>query len=219
MGIHGARQKRPGGVTILWASIAFPAFISGLWGLCVAFFPNILEQAGGVERMFAIPLIGFVHTAGGGIASITGPFQFLSSLRRRVPRLHIWLGRIYLTAVGSSAIAGLYLSPGSLAANTFGIAFIGLALAWLYTGWMAYASIRKGDVEAHRRWMIRNFALTYAAVTLRIEMPLLILAGMGPILALNIVGWTCWIPNLLAVEWWFRRRAKAHGQTQHTIAQ
>ncbi len=185
--------------------IAVPAFISGLWGLYVAFFPGVLAQAGGEERMFGIYLIGFLHTAGGGLASLIGPFQFLNALRCKWPQLHRWLGRAYLLAVGLGAIAGLYLSPGSLAANTFGIAFIFLAVAWFYTGWMAYAAIRQRDVVAHQVWMVRNFALTYAAVTLRVEMPVLILAGMGPIMALNVVGWTCWIPNLLAVEWWMRR--------------
>ena len=35
--------------------------------------------------------------------------------------------------------------------------------------------------------------------------PLLIAAGIDPIMALNIVGWTCWVPNLVVVEWWMRR--------------
>jgi uncharacterized membrane protein len=199
------RRRLPSGrVSRLWIVMAIPAVISGIWGLYVAFFPDVLEQAGGKERMFAIYAIGFAHTAGGGIASLIGPFQFLTAIRRRAPRVHVWLGRAYLAAVGVGALAGLFLSPGSLAANTFGIAFICLAAAWFYTGWMAFASIRQRNVEAHQVWMIRNFALTYAAVTLRVEMPLLILAGMEPIMALNVVGWMCWIPNLLLVEWWMR---------------
>ncbi len=158
-------------------------------------------------RMFEIAAIGYAHTLGGMIASLIGPFQFLGSVRRRAPRVHVWLGRVYLVCVGLSGLAGLYLSPGSYASNTYGIAFIALALVWLYTGTRAYLSIRGGDVAAHRRWMIRNYALTYAAVTLRVEMPLLIvLGGLAPIAAFNIVGWTCWVPNLLVVEAWFRRR-------------
>lgn len=190
-----------------WAVMAALAVASGLWAIFVALAHDML--AGGEwDRMFMIPAIGLAHTIGGGVAAIIGPFQFLGSLRRRRPRVHVWLGRTYLVAVGLSGLAGLYLSPGSLAANTLGIAFICLALAWLYTGWQAYVTIRRRDVMAHRRWMIRNFALTYAAVTLRIEMPILVVAGMDPILALNVVGWTCWIPNLIAVEWWIRRPAR-----------
>lgn len=202
---------KAGGQIAWWALIAIPSFISGIWALYVAAFPQIMDQAGGYERMWAIPIIGFMHTAGGGIASLIGPLQFLKRLRRRQLNWHRWMGRVYLTAVGLSALAGLYLSPGSLAANTFGVAFIALAAAWFYTGWMAYATVRAGDVAAHRRWMIRNFALTFAAVTLRVEMPLLIMAGLHPIMALNVVGWLCWVPNLMAVEWWMRNRDKEAG--------
>jgi uncharacterized membrane protein len=159
------------------------------------------------DRMFTIATIGYAHTLGGAIATMIGPFQFLGSLRRRHRRVHAWLGRLYLSCVGLSALAGLYLSPNSYARNTFGIAFIALALAWLYTGTKAYLAIRGREVEAHRRWMVRNYALTYAAVTLRFEMPLLIVGfGMAPITALNIVGWLCWVPNLIIVEMWMRRR-------------
>jgi len=48
-------------------------------------------------------------------------------------------------------------------------------------------------------------------VTLRVEMPLLILfAGMSAIRALDVVGWLCWLPNLFVVEQFLARgRAKA----------
>jgi uncharacterized membrane protein len=188
------------------------------WGLLLlgarlasgnAFLFVLLDSYDPVQksRMFEIPVVGYAHTLGGAIATLIGPFQFLGALRRRYPRWHVWLGRVYLTCVGVSALAGLYLSPESAARNTFGIAFIALALAWLYTGTKAYLTIRARDVAAHRRWMIRNYALTYAAVTLRFQMPLFILVGgLSPMTALDIVGWFCWVPNLILVEWWMRRR-------------
>jgi hypothetical protein len=73
---------------------------------------------------------------------------------------------------------------------------------------MAYRMIRLRKIAAHRRWMIRNFALTYAAVTLRLEMPLLGMA-FGDVLGYQLVAWVCWIPNLLVAEaivrGWLRR--------------
>lgn len=199
----------------LWWLMAVPAFLSGLWGLYVSIaYPDLGAH---YARMFAVPAIAFIHTAGGATASLIGPFQFLDRFRRHSPRSHRWLGRVYLIVVGLSGLGGIYLSPGSLAANTFGVAFIALALAWLYTGWNAYATIRRGDVAAHRRWMIRNFALTYAAVTLRIEMPIYMIMGMDEILALNVSGWSCWVPNLIFVEWWIRRRDGGKGMSASAL--
>jgi uncharacterized membrane protein len=118
------------------------------------------SAVGQKARMFEIAAIGYAHTVGGLIGTLIGPFQFLGAMRRHYPRVHVWLGRAYLTCVGLSGLAGLYLSPGSYASNTFGVAFIALALAWLYTGTRAYLAIRGRDVQAHRRWMVRNYALT-----------------------------------------------------------
>jgi hypothetical protein len=51
--------------------------------------------------------------------------------------------------------------------------------------------------------MIRNYALTFAAVTLRIYLPL-----MTPFLfhgdflaAYRTISWLCWVPNLAIAEW------------------
>jgi hypothetical protein len=46
-----------------------------------------------------------------------------------------------------------------------------LAVLWFLTGLEAYRTVRRGNIEAHRRWMIGNFALTLAAVTLRNQLP------------------------------------------------
>ncbi|MEQ9003518.1 MAG: DUF2306 domain-containing protein, partial [Pseudomonadales bacterium] len=64
------------------------------------------------------------------------------------------------------------------------------------------------DIDGHRRWMVRNFALTFAAVTLRLELGLLTGAlGWSFDHAYLTVAWLCWVPNLVVAEWWLLRPA------------
>lgn len=143
-----------------------------------------------------------LHIAASTIALVLGPLQFSARLRQRHTQVHRWLGRIYLgVGVLVGGTAGLYMARfafGGLAAQA---GFAMLALAWLYTGLRAYLSIRRGAVDEHRRWMVRNFALTLAAVTLRLYMPLGMVSGIPFEVAYPVIAWLCWVPNLLVAQW------------------
>ena len=69
---------------------------------------------------------------------------------------------------------GEYAFGGPLAK----LGFAGLAIAWLFTGARAFVAARTRDFVSHRRWMIRNFALTFAAVTLRLYLPPVFIVGL-----------------------------------------
>ncbi|MEW5940938.1 MAG: DUF2306 domain-containing protein [Chloroflexota bacterium] len=155
----------------------------------------------------------FVHAFSGGIALILGPFQFLSRLRDRKPRLHRWMGRIYLTSVLLGGLSAFLIAPGMISGLVGEFGLISLGILWLWTGWMAYSNIRAGRVQVHRDWMTRNFALTFAAVTLRLWLGLLIFSQIpfletrygGDFEALftevyRVVMWLCWVPNLIVAE-------------------
>jgi hypothetical protein len=58
----------------------------------------------------------------------------------------------------------------------------------------------------HRAWMLRSYALTFAAVTLRIWLPLSQIAGIPFQEAYAAIAWLCWVPNLVVVEWFILRR-------------
>ena len=82
-----------------------------------------------------------------------------------------------------------------------------LAVLWFFTGLQAYLKVRRGDITAHRQWMIRNFALSLAAVTLRNYLPLMLFALHWSFHTSYItVSWLCWVPNLLVAEWLIRRK-------------
>lgn len=148
-----------------------------------------------------------LHIAGGLGALLTGPWQFSRKLRARAISLHRWLGRFYLIEVGLGSLAGLAMAFVSEEGMPTHLGFGALAVFWFFTGMQAYRKIRRGDIEGHRQWMIRNFALTFAAVTLRNWMPLMLFALHWPFRPTYIiVSWLCWMPNLLIAEWIVRRK-------------
>ena len=55
--------------------------------------------------------------------------------------------------------------------------------------------------------MLRSYALTFAALTLRMWLPVLI-AGLGMSFesAYQIVSWLAWVPNLVVMEGYIRMR-------------
>jgi uncharacterized membrane protein len=143
-----------------------------------------------------------LHIAGGMGALLAGPWQFSRKLRARRLNLHRWMGRFYLLSVALGSIAGFAMALVSEQGLPTHFGFGILAVLWFATALQAYRSIRRGEIDAHRQWMIRNFALSLAAVTLRIYMPLMLGIFHWPFRATYItVSWLCWIPNLLIAEW------------------
>ncbi len=142
-----------------------------------------------------------MHIAGGVIALAVGPFQFPAAFRNRHLTLHRWLGRGYLVAVLVGSIAGLGVALNAFGGPVSHAGFGLLAVLWFSTGAMAYIRARQLRFRSHREWMIRNFSLTFAAVTLRLWLPLLVGAfGLEFVTSYVTVSWLCWVPNVLVAE-------------------
>lgn len=148
------------------------------------------------------------HVVFSALALATGPFQFFPALRAR-RRLHRALGYVYFVGVIGGGIGGFctaFIAYGGLVGRMgFGL----LALAWLWTGLAAVHAARQRDFAAHERWAVRSFALTFAAVTLRLYMPLFFGAGVAFEDFYPVLGWLCWVPNLVFVEWVLLRPHRA----------
>jgi uncharacterized membrane protein len=154
-----------------------------------------------------------VHIAGGIGALLAGPWQFSQKLRNRALNFHRWLGRFYLLEVALGSVAGLGMALVSQEGLPTHMGFGILAMLWFLTGLQAYRKVRQGDIAAHRQWMIRNFALTLAAVTLRVEMPFMLAVLHWSFRVTFItVSWLCWVPNLIVAEWMVRRGGNASRQ-------
>ncbi|WP_241525845.1 DUF2306 domain-containing protein [Pseudophaeobacter leonis] len=154
------------------------------------------------------PVAFYLHVGLAPVALALLPFQFWRGLRRRRPGWHRWIGRGYGVAILLSGLGGLKMAIGTTSGPVAGLGFGLLALLWLgVTGrgiWLAM----QGRIADHRRWMIRLGALTFAAVTLRLYLPLLF-ATLGEEAGYSLVAWVSWVPNALLAEWFIRRKGKA----------
>ena len=161
-------------------------------------------------RFAEVPLFAAFHVIGGGTILIIGGFQFIAAIRARRIAVHRWMGRAYLSGVLIGGIGGLVLAFGAAGGPVARIGFGLLAIVWLTSGTLAYRAVRSGDLGRHRLWVTRNYALAFAAVMLRIQLPIL-QGGFGLDFESSyaIVAWLSWVPNLILVDWWLRAPARA----------
>jgi uncharacterized membrane protein len=224
------KKNLPWGILAFFAIVIVLTAVGPYMTFDASNFNNATER---FKSVLAIQYIGlFVHAVSGGIALLLGPFQFLIKLRNRHPILHRWTGRIYLTAILFGGISAFIIAPGIISGLVGQFGLLMLAILWLWTGLMAYINIRAGNVEIHHEWMIRNYALTFAAATLRIwlgvligtQIPFLETKYAGNFEALfvevyRVVMWISWVPNLIIAEILIERRHSSPLALKLTTAQ
>lgn len=161
--------------------------------------PNVMAN------LFARPFLD-IHVAGAATALLVGSFQFLGGLRARRPGLHRALGRVYVAGCLAGGLGGFVLAFGSTAGPIATTGFALLGAAWIATTVQAWRLAMARRIAEHQAWMIRSFALTLAAVTLRLYLPLAAMSGAHFVEAYRAIAFLCWVPNLLLAEAWLRRR-------------
>lgn len=142
------------------------------------------------------------HIAASGFAMILGAFQFSKTLRRKAPTVHRWMGYGYFLACVVGGFAGGAIAMSSTAGPIAGFGFFTLAFLWVPFTLLALAAAMRKDFVGHERWMIRSFALTFGAVTLRLYLPIAIIQNHGdfPLDAYRAIAWLAWVPNLIVAE-------------------
>ncbi len=188
----------------LWISALAVALVS--WR--VLLLPLDLAMPAVAHYRPEVPLALFAHLLGGPLALLLAPFQLWGGLRRRHPALHRWSGRLYGLAVLTGGLGSLALLPHFTGTAFALTGFAALAVLWLAFTALGIARARAGDIAAHRRWMRRSVALTLAAVTLRLVMAPLMLAGWSVVETYQITAWGSWLLNLALLELWQARRAR-----------
>ena len=144
----------------------------------------------------------YVHVFSAILVLPAGYTQFSSRIRATAPNLHKRMGRLYvwvtlLLAGPSGLVLGIYANGGPSSQTAFCL----LAVGWMYTTYMAMRSVSRRQIAAHRAWMMRSFALTLSAITLRAWKYVLVWAfHPRPMDVYRVVAWLGWTLNLLVVE-------------------
>jgi len=149
----------------------------------------------------------FVHVYASLWVLLAGFTQFSSRIQDYYPRLHRTFGYIYVTDVllitgPAGLLMGVYANGGMPSK----IAFVTLAVLWIACTATALTKAKQGDFAAHRRFMMRSYALTFSAVTLRAwKYAITNTVELPPMDVYRAVAWLGWVPNIIAAEFLIRR--------------
>ncbi|MGV3630011.1 MAG: DUF2306 domain-containing protein [Bacteroidota bacterium] len=150
----------------------------------------------------------YVHVFSSAFVIISGLLQFNRWTIRSYPKIHKVSGYVYVSCLllisGPGAlIMSLYANGGFWPQLSFTL----LSVLWI--GFTLYALIlvyKKRYVD-HGNWLLRSYALTLSAVTLRFYLMIFdfLDVPLGPIESYTIVAYASWIPNLIFAEILIRR--------------
>lgn len=145
----------------------------------------------------------FTHVFTSILVLVAGFTQFSKTFLKQQPKLHRTVGYIYviniLMVTGPSGLLMSFYANGGVSSQT---AFVLLSVLWIgFTAMALYKAIKK-DFKAHRIFMIRSFALTLSAITLRCWKVLLVnFTDVQPMDRYRIIAWLGWTLNLIIAEW------------------
>ncbi len=179
--------------------MAFMSYRFTVLGMDAA-FPEMIGHLTDRKLFFA------AHVISSPLALVFGTMNMIDRRRKKRRALHRWTGRAYALSILIGGISGLVMAIGAAGGIVATLGFGALAVLWVVVTAQAVRMAIARNFVAHRVWMIRSFALTLAAVTLRIYLPMFMIFGEMTYTQASVwVAWLCWVPNLALAEWWVRR--------------
>ncbi|UZD23624.1 DUF2306 domain-containing protein [Algoriphagus halophytocola] len=149
----------------------------------------------------------YTHIILGGLSLLIGWTQFPKAFRDKNRKIHKKIGMAYVTFAFFSSLAGIYIGLYATGGIVSIMGFVFLGIIWLFTTMMGWVTAKRLNFDAHEDWMIYSYAACFAAVTLRIWLPILITLHQGEFIpAYRMVAWLCWVPNMVVAFWLVRKR-------------
>ncbi len=158
----------------------------------------------------------YTHIFSSLIILLSGAFLFSNYILKNHSSIHRFLGKTYvalllLFSAPSGMIMAFYANGGWMAK----VSFLILVPLWWWTTYKGYQTARQRKFSEHKKWMMRSYALTLSAISLRVYQ--LILGTyfyIDPVTQYVFVSWTSWVGNLLFVEFLIYRKANSHTTTR-----
>ena len=146
----------------------------------------------------------YAHVLVAGAILTIGFFQLNTRFSLKKKSVHRFFGRCYaygilFFAAPGGLVMSFFIHRGPWVLSSF---ILQSALWFLFT-LLAVIHARKGNIEEHRKWMWRSYALTFAAVTLRLYVFMFTSSfDMSAPEAYGIIAWMSWVGNLVGVWAW-----------------
>jgi len=155
-------------------------------------------------------LFFYIHVYTAIFVLLTGFFQFSAYILRKYPFIHRSTGKFYVvTILFLSAPSGLFIGLFANGGFYSKISFVTLSVLWFYFTLKGFLFIKDKNIVQHKAFMLRSFALTFSAITLRFWKVILVyLFQPSPMDLYQIIAWLGWIPNLLIVEYYLYNQSK-----------
>lgn len=159
-----------------------------------------IKDAEIVTKHYQIAFFSHVYTS--IFALMIGITQFSKYLRIRIPKLHKRLGKIYILIVllvsAPSGLVMAYYANGGLFSQ---ISFSIQAVLWFLFTLLAFRHAKSRKWKLHENFMLRSYALTLSAISLRlIKWGIVTVFELPPMDTYKIVAWAGWLVNILIVE-------------------
>ena len=159
------------------------------------------------DEVTTIPVyltIFYIHVYSAIFTLFFGIVQFIKIISPQIRRVHRLFGKFYfyitvLLAAPRGLFIGFYAN-GELIAQS---AFVILGVLWWIFTIIAVVKIKQKNIQSHRNFMLRSYALAVSALTLRAWKVILVyLFHPAPMDVYQIIAWLGFVPNLLLVEYY-----------------
>ncbi|MGB0863787.1 MAG: DUF2306 domain-containing protein [Saprospiraceae bacterium] len=164
-----------------------------------AAFLNIKQEIA-LQTHYQIAFFSHVYTS--IFVLILGITQFSNYIRTQFSKVHQSFGKLYIALIlliaSPSGLIMAYYANGGFYAQ---LSFILQAIFWFIFTYKGYQYAKTQDWNKHQAFMLRSYALTLSAISLRLFKWIIVSTiELPPMDTYQIVAWLGWLFNLMVLE-------------------